>query len=303
MSVLAAAASLIASGCGHGEPDLPPTSDALAVEERVTGSDGQNFLREITTAAWDDDGRRAAELFAWVPHDARSTDHSAASRAGRTSHAVATFLSDNREALKSAPPNPALWQSFSRSLVPYLGAMVGDDGDIVDFAPLDGANTPMSHTVSLFAAITKDADANRIFSEAAAARAQMYATAFANAAVAQPLMADKGVAQEAVLRTARLRAVAAAANHLADPQTETPISARPMTDLAYEVASQTVHPGNPHVNPEFFRDGHLLPPEEISGNDLSVYDSQLAVALADVGYVNDALAQFSRAYSKIVNNQ
>jgi hypothetical protein len=81
MSVLAATASLIASGCGHGEPDLPPTSDALAVDERVTGSDGQDFLREITTAALDDDGRRAAELFTWVRRDATSTD-SAASRAG-----------------------------------------------------------------------------------------------------------------------------------------------------------------------------------------------------------------------------
>jgi hypothetical protein len=109
--------------------------------------------------------------------------------------------------------------------------MVGDDNGIADFAPIDGTNALMSHTVSLFAARTKDADAKRTFSEAAAARAQTYATAFAHAAVAQPLLADKGIAQEAVLRTARLLAVAAAGNHLANPQTEMPTSARPMTDL------------------------------------------------------------------------
>jgi hypothetical protein len=255
---------------------LPPASDSAAVAARVTGPDGQTFLREITTAAWDDDGRRAAELFAWIPRDAASTDHAVATRAGQTSHAIATFLSENRDVTKDAPANPALWQSFSQSLIPYLGAMVGDDTGIADFAPLDGLNTPMSKTVSLFAAMSKDADVSKHFTDAAAARAHTYEAEFAKLALALPFSADMGEAQKVLLQAARLRAIVDASVRVINPQADIPWALR-MTEVSYQVASLTVRPDDPHINTEFFRDGRLLPPDEIAKTDWSIYDTQLGV--------------------------
>ncbi len=138
--LLMAALFALIVGCDlqRPSPSCPPSTDTAAIADRVTGPDGQAFLRDITTASWDDDGHRAAELFAWVPRDAQSTDRAAATRAGQTAHAIASFLADEREKIAGAPANPALWQAFAQSLVPYLGAMVGDESGVVGFEPLDG---------------------------------------------------------------------------------------------------------------------------------------------------------------------
>ena len=219
--VLVMAVLLALVGCtSDAVPELPSSTDATAVADRVTGPDGQAFLRDITTASWNDDGRRAAELFASVPRDAPSTDRTAATRAGETAHAIASFLADQREKIADAPPNPALWQAFAQSLVPYLPAMAGDESGVVGFEPLDGPNSQMRHTTSMFAAMAKNADANRILTEAASARAHTYEAAWAKAALAEPLLADRGAAQRDLLLAARLRSIVATATNVADPESE-----------------------------------------------------------------------------------
>jgi nitrous oxide reductase accessory protein NosL len=71
--VLVIAVLLALVGCtSDAEPALPSSTDTAAIAEHVTGPDGQAFLQEITTASWNDDGRRAADLFAWIPRDAQS---------------------------------------------------------------------------------------------------------------------------------------------------------------------------------------------------------------------------------------
>lgn len=290
-------------GCTSDEPQLPASTDAAAIADRVTGADGRAFLNEITSASWNDDGRRAGELFAWIRRDAKSADRDAAIRAGETAQAIASFLADDRESLSDAPANPALWRSFVSSLVPYLGAMVGDERGVAGFAPLDGLDSQMRHTASMFAAMTKDADANRIITEAAAARAHSYEVAFAVAAVAEPLMAHRGDAQQNLLRAARLRSLIKTGAYIADPGSEKPAPALAQTEVAYQVASLTARPDDPHIDPKFFRDGRLLSPTEIPDDSWSIYDSQLTVYLATWPRIIDAIRQFGRTYMTIAAGQ
>lgn len=291
-------------GCtSDTEPELPASTDAVAIGDRVAGPDGQAFLWEITSASWGDDGRRAAELFARIPRDAQSTDQASATRAGQTAHAIASFLADDREKIASAPANPALWQAFAQALVPYIGAMVGDAAGVAGFEPLDDPGSQMRRTASLFAAMTKDSEANQTFTTTASERADTYEVAFARTAVAEPLLADRASAQKDLLRAARLRGLVATGAHLANPSSENPTPSVAQTELAYQVVSLTARPDDPHINEEFFRDGRLLPPSEIAVEDWSIYDSQLTVYLAPWPRINDAIRQFGSAYNVIARGQ
>jgi hypothetical protein len=287
-------------GCtSAAEPELPPSSDIAAVAGRITGPDGQEFLRDITYAAWDDQGRRAAELLAWIPQTAQSSDPVTAERAGTTAHAVAAFLADERETIVDAPANPRLWQAFADGLIPYLGAMVGDERGIDGFEPLDGLESQMPRTLSLFAAIATRTEADDVFTAAASERATLYEAAFAKSAVAEPMMADRWPAQHELLRAARLRGLLAGAQYLVNPDSGRPMPFAAQTKLAFEVASLTARPGDPHINAEFFDDGRLRPPSDIPDTEWSIYDSQLTVFLASWPRINDAVQQFGRTFSLI----
>jgi hypothetical protein len=300
---IAAILALVVGCTSRDEPELPSSTDTFAIADRVTQPDGQAFLSEITSASWDDDGRRAAELFTWVPRDAQSPDRVAATRAGETAHAIASFLADERDKLAEVPANPALWQAFARSLVPYLGAMVGDGTGVVGFEPLDGPDSQMRRTTSLFAAMAKHSEADRILTEAASARAHRYEAAFAKAAVAEPLLADRGVAQRDLRYAARLRSVVATGAHLAYPESEKFTPARAQTEVAYQVVSLTARPGDIHIEDRFFSGGRLLSPSEIAEEDWSIYDSQMTVYLATSPRINEAIRQFGDTYWDIARAQ
>jgi hypothetical protein len=301
--VIAALCAIVLGCTTDGEPDLPSSADISAIVERVTGPGGQEFLRDITTAKWSDDGRRAAELFTWIAQDAHSSDPSTATRAGQTAHSIASFLADARDVTADAPTNPPLWKAFAQSLVPYLGAAVGDPTGVAGFTPLDGLDSQMRKSAEMFATLTKDTEANQIFTEAASDVAHAYEVAFAKAAVAQPMKADRGDAQRELLRAARLRGLVAAGAYIADPQGGKPIALRAMTEVAYQVASLTVRPGDPHISPEFFDGERLLPPGEISNSDWSIYDAQLSVYLSSSPRINEAIRQFGRTYGLIASGQ
>ncbi|WP_205879987.1 hypothetical protein [Mycolicibacterium peregrinum] len=290
-------------GCdSHAEPTLPPNTDPTTISERVNRADGPEFLRDVTSAAWPDDGQRAAELVVWIPRDAQSTDRTAATRAGQTAHAIASFIADNKGEPPNTPPNPPLWQAFARSLAPYVGAMVGDATGVEGFDSLDGPGSQMRRTAALFAAMTKDNDANQVLIDAASERAHTYEMAFAKAAVAEPILADRGAPQADLLRAAALRSLVATGAQLAEKgPTATPAHAQ--TELAYQVAVLTARPDDPHINDEFFSGGRLLPPSDIAESDWSIYDTQLTVYLTPWPRINDAIRQFGDAYDVIARGQ
>jgi hypothetical protein len=289
----------LVSCTSHHEPELPSTSDTAAIAGRITGPDGQTFLREITTAAWDDDGRRAAELFEWVPRDAASTDPAVATRAGQTAHAVGAFLADNRNELTSAPANPALWQSYSKSLTPYIGAMVGDPTGTRGFEQLDEINSDLSRTASLFATMTKDAQANRAFIDAAAALAHTLESAFAKAAVADPVRPATDDAVEGLMRAAYLRALVDTGRYLADPKSPRPTPRLAQTELKYQIVSLTARPTDPHINSEFFKNGRLLSLQDIAKTDWSIYDNQLSTYLVAYPQIRAMVNEFGHRYDLV----
>lgn len=291
-------------GCtSDTEPTLPSSRDTAAIVEQVTGPDGPAFLEDITATSWQDGGRDAGDLFRWIPRDATSTDRASAMRAGRTARAIAVFIADRCKKLAGDPANPTLWQAFADALAPYTGALVGDPTGVAGFEPVDGPGSQMRHTASLFAAMAKDAEANRIFTEAASQRAHTYEAAFGEAAVAEPLLADRGPAQNDLLRAARLRSLVATGTRLANPESERFTPARAQTEIAYQVASLTARPSDPHIEGRFFKDGRLLPPSDIGDSDWSIYDVQLTVYLTPWPRVIEAIREFGRAYDVIAQGQ
>lgn len=295
-----------AVGCAPSPPQLPPSADPAAVADIVNGEGGQDFLREITSFAWDDDGRTAAEVFAWIPRDANSTDSTTATRAATTARSIATFLADtpkpaDAESTDQQPANPALWHAYSATLVPYLGAMVGGD-DVTGFKPVDGLESRMPNTKTLFGTlITQDGD-DHTFRDAADHQALAYEQAFAKAVIADPESPLSEQAHRDLLGAARLRALTDTGEQLADPGTESVLPGRVRTQLAFEIAALTARPGDPHIENRFFgSDGKLLSPSAIDNDDWSMYDTELVLSLGSNKVASDALWEFGRAYRRIAN--
>lgn len=155
----------------------------------------------------------------------------------------------------------------------------------------------------MFATMAGKAEADLIFIGADSERAHGYETAFAKAAVTEPLLADRGPAQNDLLRAARLRSLVVTGTRLANPESERFTPAHAQTELAYQVASLTARPGDPHIGDRFFKGGHLLSPREIADTDWSIYDAQLTVYLASWPRIKEAIHQFGRAYDVIANGQ
>lgn len=211
-----AATLAVLTGCSNSPavPELPSETNPSAVWDAITGSGGAALLSDMTMYPWDDGGRRAGDLLSWIPDDAQSPDRFVAERAGQSALAVATFLADKREALAEAPPNPILWQSFASSLVPYLGALVGDDDGSQGFEPLDALESiesPVTRTVGLFRAMMKNSEANETFIDAATKRAKAYQEAFANAVSKDPRLAGTNDTRQWLIQAVRLRGVVAKA--------------------------------------------------------------------------------------------
>jgi hypothetical protein len=301
-----AATLAVLTGCLNSPavPELPSETNPSAVSDAITGSGGAALLSDMTMYPWDDGGRRAGDLLSWIPDDAQSPDRFVAERAGQSALAVATFLADKREALAEAPPNPILWQSFASSLVPYLGALVGDDDGSQGFEPLDALESiesPMTRTVGLFRAMMKNSEANETFIDAATKRANAYEEAFANAVSKDPRLAGTNDTRQWLIQAARLRGVVAKAESANTPDSGRPTPAHAQTQVAFDVAVLTARPGDPTIDPKFFGpDGWLIAPDELEELDWSIYDAQLTVYLSVFPPINDAIRSYGRIFHDIV---
>ncbi|MFV8310746.1 hypothetical protein [Mycobacteroides chelonae] len=126
--------------------------DKIAVHEAVTGQNGQDFIKDIATHNWTDDGAAAKSLFQFNPGDQTispgegHTGQEIARRDGDIMEQVAKALSgdDARKLMLNIPNsegggtesvgerNPVLMRQWADSLSPYLSEMAGgpnrDDG-------------------------------------------------------------------------------------------------------------------------------------------------------------------------------
>jgi hypothetical protein len=261
-----------------------PTDDA-ATYQRLTGSDGPQFLQQITSHEWDDGGAAVAARIAWIARDAQSGDDTAAQRAGKAAHAIATFLTENEAELSRLPAgwfglthrpagelNPKLVRGYASALTPFLGALVGDVKNIRGFSVI-GDGIDLSSARNIFAVIDSNTEAGNEFKDAAYQRVREYLRTYAEAIVRRN--ADNLVALQHAADLAGV--VQGGQRKGGNASIETQTAQRWINWAGFEVAAALgARPGDPDIPDEYFMpDGTLKAPDQVSANDLDGFATAL----------------------------
>jgi hypothetical protein len=278
------------AACGRA-PDLPP--DDAATYQMLTGGDGQQFLRQISSHDWDDGGKAAAARLSWIAQDARSADEAAAQRAGEAAHAIAWFLADSKNellrlsagwfGLKHRPLgelNPELVGGYASALTPFQGALVGDVKSVRGFTIIgDGAD--VSSARSVFAVIDTNTQASNEFNDAAYQRVRDYLHTYAQAVANRK--ADELVA---LRHAAELAGVVDGGQRQSGNGATKARTAQYWINWAgYEVAAAMgARPGGPDIPGQYFTpDGRLKSPDQVSTNDLPMFANALDIFIFNHG--------------------
>lgn len=270
------------AACGR-TPDLP--ADESAAYQMLTGGNGQEFLRQISSHDWDDGGEAAAAQLSWIARDALSSDEASAQRAGEAAHAIATFLAENEDELSRLPAgwfglkhrplgelNPALVRGYAAALIPYQGAIVGDGNSVHGFTIVgDG----VSSARSIFAVIDAYTEAGNEFRDAAYQRVHYYLKTYAQA------VADRRNEELVALRyAAELAGVVEGGQRESGNGAMEGQTAQYWINWAgYEVAAAMgARPGDPDLSDQYFTaGGRLESPDEVSANDLDSFATALQI--------------------------
>jgi uncharacterized protein YukE len=152
--------------------------DAIIDHKFMTGDGGREFLDNVATHAWTDNGAAARTLTDWVDDAANGNNFDIDRRAGETAYAVADYLGDERDKLAGmgtfggsglGAVNPELVQGYADALGPYQEAMIGDRTDpATGFGMLDGQLAgEYSHARNVFSVIDTDPTAAANFNQKA----------------------------------------------------------------------------------------------------------------------------------------
>lgn len=270
------------SACSRA-PNLP--ADNAATYQTLTGSDGQEFLRTISSHDWEEGGEAAAALFSWIERDAHSADDAAAERAGEAAHAIATFLIENEEHLLRLPAgsfglqrrpvgelNPELVRGYAMALTPFQRALVGDTGGVRGFTTIEDGGD-FSSARKVFAVIDTNTQAGNDFNDAAYQRARDYLQTYAEAVASGR---SDGLVE---LRSAAELAgvIAGGQRESGNPAIRTPTAQNGINWAGFEVAAALgTRPGGSDIEDRFFTpEGDLKSPEQVSANDLETYSTAL----------------------------
>ena len=163
--------------------------DKITIEAAVTDKDnGQDFVHNVLTHNWTDNGQAASSMFSFGEHDAtvddpgNKVDIATANRTGNIMQAVAQNMSTSEswEALSNIPEmdnqsvgqvNPDLLRTISHSMSPYVSDLAGADQpkkpgfDIAGWA--NPAGSQFSGSANVFAALNTDEEAGKAFTQAA----------------------------------------------------------------------------------------------------------------------------------------
>jgi hypothetical protein len=284
-------------------PDLP-ANDAASYEV-LTGSNGQDFLREISSEDWNDGGRAAAQGLSWIAQEANSTDGPTARRAAEAAHAIAVFLAgDKGELLRLSSGwfglqhrslgelNPELVRGYASALTPFQGALIGDVESERGFEII-GNGADVSAARDVFAVIDTDTQAADQFKEAAYQRIKGYLHSYAEAVVRGER--DRLVDLQHAAELAGV--VEGGQRDSGNEAIETTTAQFWINWAGYEIAAaHGARPGTDGIPTEFFdRDGLLKSPDDVTNNDLPRYATAVANFSANHGQ-GDLGADFRRWY-------
>ncbi len=252
------------SACGTSPPELPPDSPAKVVSV-LTSDKGDDFLKKVTTYAWDDDGAAAAARFTWIGQDAGPAPQAMQAAAVLTgylmaNHGALTAVDSGFLGLSKVPAaqlNPLLMKSYASALAPHLGELVGGKQDAFDSLRTQTADDPLAlrNLLSVFVA---DPESGRTIVEATHTAAEHYE----EAAAAAPPGGDESVAHLAAAGS--LLGAAYGAVELAGGDIPTPPIGEATNDVAVRIASILV-PADPNAAKvsKYVQDGRLMSPADV----------------------------------------
>jgi hypothetical protein len=263
---------LLATLTSCGQPPRLPADDSASARA-LTGSDGQEYLRDITSHDWDDGGRAAGATLSWIGRDANSPDQAAAQRAGEAANSVSTYLADNSDTLRDTS-NSELAVAFATALTPFQGALAGDVRSVHGFET--GGNLgsgDFSRSRNVFAAIDADGPAGTRFNDAAAQKVHAYLRTWAPAA--GDTRSPDAVALD---YGARLAGLIAGGQRTSGADEDTIRRSQYWINWAgYEFARASgARLGDPVLGPQYFsRPDVLKAPDQMSAAELSPFSTAL----------------------------
>lgn len=160
-------------------------NDKSSVEGLVTDDKrGKDFVLDVMSHQWSDDGKAASTLFTFTEDDATVTDPNnpadvaAATRSGHIMSSVAEYISsdaewkalsdmagDNSESVGQR--NPALLRSVSESMTPYISELARDPSPDRPGFDIDWIDKQkFSQSANLAALLNTDSESGKIFNTA-----------------------------------------------------------------------------------------------------------------------------------------
>lgn len=187
--------------------------DTVVNHDMLT-TDG-DFLQDVLTHEWRDDGQSARTLTDWIAEDAYSLDPVVNERAGETASAIADYLGDpaakdalmntgtgSQPNLSLGQMNPELTQSLANAMSPYVDEMAGRPIDSsTGWTAKDGdADLSYPHAAQIMGVLGTDPGAAAVLDSRAAFVQGEYITQYADAVTASNGQSGDSAAMEAAGR-------------------------------------------------------------------------------------------------------
>lgn len=295
---------VVVPGCSHSPqaPELPGDSDPKSIHPIAPGPAGQEFLKSISTYNWGDQSGRITAWLQWIPGTATGPNPDDRARAAETSHTIASFLADNADSLRQlGSVNPALTQSYTMAVVPYLGSMVTKDPLTPQFPPLDALDSAMPKTRSLLSVLATDPTSSLILGQAIDRQVARYQDDLSEAVRRHPASNEM---DEPALGIARLIALAAVANlRSLDPNSNWSQGIEE-TELNYILARTSATGPNVDISPRYFTsNGELMSPSrvrlQLGEAAWADYSAMISAFISRIPNQRAAVAEFDRMSSTI----
>jgi hypothetical protein len=241
--------------------------DKIAVHDAFTGEHGQDYIHDLMTVQWSDDGAAAGEMFsssaadATVANSADGVDTFRANLTGETMEEVAKFMAskDGHAALMDMPfngangvsvgeANPELTRALAQSLSPYVQEMGGSGDPATLGFDTDGWADPdeegpgrFEGSERVFSAIATDDEAGKTLLGRASAEVREAAAEYAD----DPNAGDSGsyLRRAGVLQGLIDQATDVSSQEIADDAYNRELRNWQMRGSAYDVGSEILKLG------------------------------------------------------------
>ncbi len=292
-------------GCSHSPPapNLPGDADPKSTHQLAPGPAGQAFLKSISTYQWGDQSGRITAWFQWIPGAASAPNPDDRARAAETSHTIAAFLADNADSLQQLGSiNPALTQSYTMAVVPFLGSLVTKDPLTPQFPPLNALDDAMPKTRTLLSVLGSDPTSSLILGQAIDRQIARYQDDLSEAVRRQPT--EPAVTNEPALAIARLIALAGTAGVRSPDPNANWSQGIEETELNFIVARATAAGPNADIPPKYFTNGSaLMPPSRVrlqfGEAAWADYSAMLSAFVSRISNQRAAIDEFNRMCSII----